>query len=293
MARVSIVIPCFNAGAHLEEAVQSALAQTHPDTEVIVVDDGSTDASTIRLLDRSNWPRTRVIRQQNLGPAAARNRAIGAATGEYILPLDADDRIHPDYAKRAVEVIEADPTIGIVYCKAMKFGVECGPWQLPTYSLQALVIDNVIFCSALFRKKDWQAVGGYRESMRHGMEDYEFWIRMVAHGCGVHQIDAYLFFYRTHEVSRTSRFLETQETVIRTYAEIYRANREFFARHAYVLFAHRLGLLEEVRQMRLAQGRMRRALAAVPGLRATYRWLRSTTNRVRSHVTMRRSLHRP
>jgi len=271
MSRVSIVIPCFNAGRFLEETVASALTQTHPDVEIVIVDDGSTDSETLKLLNRAAWPRTRIFHQANQGPAAARNHAIREATGEYILPLDADDKLHPEYAAQAAQVLDKDQAVGIVYCKAMKFGVENGPWTLPPFSVEKLVIDNIIFCSAMFRRRDWAAVGGYRESMRHGMEDYEFWIRMVAHGCGVWQIDAYLFFYRTHKVSRTRRFLDKRENVIRTYAEIYRANRDFFARHAYVIYAHRQQLFREIEELKIFDGRIRRLLAGIPGLKKAYR----------------------
>src|SRR5690348_2571583 len=128
VARVSVVIPCFNAGEHLDEAVRSALAQTHADLEVVIMDDGSTDPATRRLLDgAAAWPRTRILRQANAGPSAARNAAIEAATGEFILPLDADDRIEPGYVEQAAAILQSRPEVGIVYCRAMKFGAESGP----------------------------------------------------------------------------------------------------------------------------------------------------------------------
>ena len=154
MARVSIVIPCFNAGETIGEAIESALSQTYADIEIVVVDDGSTDPVTLDVLAHAAWPRTRILHQGNAGPAAARNAAIQASLGEYILPLDADDRIEPTYVEKAMAAMQADPNVGIVYCKAMKFGAESGPWNLPAYTLRELVIDNVIFVTSLFRRAD-------------------------------------------------------------------------------------------------------------------------------------------
>ncbi|MBW8311774.1 MAG: glycosyltransferase [Rhizobium sp.] len=256
MSRVSIVIPCYNAGDLLREAVDSALAQTHADTEVVVVDDGSTDPRTAEVLASLADPRVTVIRQANAGPAAARNRAIAAATGEFILPLDADDRFDPTYAAKALAEMQRDPALGIVYCDAMKFGAETGIWRLPAFSLREMAVDNVVFCSSLFRKADWAAVGGYRESLRHGMEDYEFWLRILSLGRGVAKIPEPLFFYRIQERSRTTQFMEHRPNVVATYAEIFRANLDFFARHAEVLFEHRFQQYRELDHFRYRYGKL-------------------------------------
>ena len=124
MVRVSIIITCHNLGAYLQEAVDSALAQNYSDFEVLVVDDGSTDPATVALLDRLVAdPRLRVFRNPNQGVAFARNFGIDNAAGEYILPLDADDRILPDYIARAVEVLDAHPEVGFVSCHYRTFGL--------------------------------------------------------------------------------------------------------------------------------------------------------------------------
>lgn len=250
MKSVSVVIPCFNAGAHLDDAVRSALAQTHANLEVVIVDDGSTDAATVALLDGAQWPRTRVFRQANTGPAAARNHAIREAAGDYILPLDADDTISPTYVAKAVTVLDTQPSVGCVYCKAMKFGAETGPWDLPPYRLEELVIDNVIFVTALFRKSDWQAIGGFDEKLRHGVEDYDFWVKMVASGRHVVQLDEYLFNYRVQAKSRTTRFQDGVGDKVATYADIFRNNQGFYVDHAESLFKHRFGLYAQVAEWR-------------------------------------------
>lgn len=269
---VSIVIPCFNAGATLAETMQSALAQTHPTVEIVIVDDGSTDPETLALLARNPWPRTRVMHQQNAGPAAARNRAIAASTGRYILPLDADDLIDPGYVEKAVAVLDVQPQVGVVYCKADKFGAENGPWLLPAYSLRELAIDNVIFVTSLFRRADWEAVGGFSESLKHGVEDYDFWVKLVALGRDVRQLDECLFHYRVGHVSRTTGFSSDREAMIRTYADIFRNNLEFYGRNAEFLFEHRFALYDELARYRTRYGAFEALLARHAWLHRAMRW---------------------
>lgn len=246
MELVSVVIPCFNGGRYLEDAVQSALAQTWDDIEIVIVDDGSTDAATLRLLATARWPRTRVFRQPNGGPAVARNTAIREARGRYILPLDADDTIEPTYVEKALNVLSTRHDVGCVYCKAMKFGAESGPWELPPYRAEELAVDNVIFVTAMFRKEDWLRIGGFDEGLRHGVEDYDFWVKMVASGRDVVQLDEYLFNYRVQSKSRTTRFQDELNDKIGTYARIFRGNQAFYAAHADTIFKHRFGLYAQI-----------------------------------------------
>ncbi len=256
MSKVSIVIPCFNAGALLAEAIDSALKQTYPDLEIVVVDDGSTDALTREMLDHASWPRTRIIRQENAGPAVARNRAIEASVGDFILPLDADDTIEPTYVEKAVAAMNADPNVGIVYCRAMRFGSESGPWNLPPYNLRELVIDNVIFVTSLFRRADWVRVGGFNQSLRLGVEDYEFWVKIVGLGRDVVQLDEYLFNYRIQQTSRTSNFSADRAAMVATYAHIFRDNIGFYAKNAEFIFEHRFGLYDELVRYRARYGNL-------------------------------------
>lgn len=253
---VSIIIPCYNAGAWLGETMESALAQSYPDVEVVIVDDGSTDAATQALLHNHSWPRTRVFFKGNGGVASARNMAISHARGHYILPLDADDRIAPSYVEKAVRVLDQEPEVGIVYCRATKFGDEQGPWQLPDYTLRELVIDNVIFVSSLFRREDWGRVGGFSETLKMGVEDYDFWVKIVGLGREVRQLDEALFHYRVGHASRTTGFQQDRSTVVGTYAEIFRNNIDFYAKHAEYLFEHRFGLYDELLRYRARYARL-------------------------------------
>src|SRR5262245_47528368 len=111
---VSVVIPCFNLGAYLDETVQSVLTQTVSDFEILIVDDGSTDAVTRDLLAGGRWPRAQVFRTENRGLARARNFLLGHARGEFICALDADDKLHPRYLESALSAFEQDPGLTFV-----------------------------------------------------------------------------------------------------------------------------------------------------------------------------------
>lgn len=229
---MSVIIPCYNDGAYLSETMASVFHQTyHQLIEVIIVDDGSTDERTKELLENARWPTTTIIHSENKGPAAARNIGIHAARGKYILPLDADDKIHPTYIEKAVAVLESQPNVGIVYCQADYFGGKKGRWSLPPYSLERMLLDNVIFTTALFRKTDWETVGGLNESLVHGMEDYDFWLSIIEMGREVVQIPEVLFYYRIRETSRTRRFMSSRENIYSTYQTIYRNHPRLYLLH--------------------------------------------------------------
>lgn len=201
MPRVSVIIPCYNLGQYLDEAVDSVLAQTFQDFEIIVIDDGSTDHATIELLTSYSKPKTRVIRTGNHGLPAARNCGICEAAGDYILPLDADDRIGPTYLEQAVRVLDNDETVGIVYCYGELFGARSGRIAAANFSRRGMLLSNLIFCSAFFRRIDWAAVGGYNVNMRHGFEDWDFWLALLELGRDGYRIPETLFYYRVRETS--------------------------------------------------------------------------------------------
>jgi glycosyltransferase involved in cell wall biosynthesis len=201
MCKVSVIIPCYNQGEYLETAVQSVLEQTHQNFEIIIVNDGSTDQATNQILARYDRPHTRVLHTENQGLAAARNNGIREAVGKYILPLDADDKIASNYLEKAINVLENTPEVGIVYSKAETFGAVKGPWFAAEYSLRGMLLGNLIFCTALFRKETWQAVGGYNPNMAHGWEDWDFWLSIIERGGEVYRIPEFLFFYHVKQIS--------------------------------------------------------------------------------------------
>ena len=224
---VSVIIPCYNQGQFIDEAVDAVLAQTFRDFEIIIVNDGSTDPATNRLLQTFSRPRTTVLTTDNQGLAAARNNGIRQSQGRYILPLDADDRIAPTYLERAVALLDGQDDLGIVYCRARLFGAVEAQWDLPDFSLEQMLLDNLIFCSALFRRVDWEQVGGYDVSMRHGWEDYDFWLSLLAMERKVHCIPETLFFYRVSDGSMVRARPRKHKLV--TFAAIFRKHQQLYA----------------------------------------------------------------
>ncbi len=202
MPKVSVVIPCYNQGRYLDEAVSSVLGQSFTDFETLIVNDGSNDPETCSLLASYGRPKTRVIHTENGGVSAARNRGINEAGGEYILPLDADDRIAPSYLEQAVTILDRCPAVGIVYGEAEFFGARSGPMSLPSYSPFCILWENSIFSAAVFRKEGWQRAGGYRPVMRQGWEDWDFWLTMTELGLGVVRLPEVVLQYRIRPNSR-------------------------------------------------------------------------------------------
>jgi len=226
MPEVSVIIPCYNQGATIRETLASVWAQTFLDYEIIVVNDGSTDPETVSILKDLSGPRLRVIHTENQGLSEARNTGISASLGRYILPLDSDDRIGPRYMEFAVQALDADVNLGIVYCLAEKFGDEEGPWVLKDFSIKQMMDHNVIFCTSFFRREDWESVGGYKRDMKYGLEDYDFWLSILGLGRKVKRIDEVLFFYRIRAGSMVRSLTPLQLRYL--YDRTFERNRHFF-----------------------------------------------------------------
>ena len=219
--KVSVIMPCFNDGAYIMEAIQSLENQSYHDYELLVIDDGSDDIRTIEILNSLDREYLTLLKTNHLGPSGARNYGIEHSNGEYILPLDSDDKIEPTYIEQAVRILKEDKNVGVVYCHADLFGEQTGKWELPEYSLESMLLDNIVFVTALFRKEDWETVGGFRTNMKHGMEDYDFWLSILEIGKEIYQLPEVLFHYRIKPKSRTTQFQENVTVVQQTYQMIY------------------------------------------------------------------------
>ena len=232
MGKVSIIMPCYNDGAYIEEAVGSVLGQTYKDLEIIIVDDGSDDGYTKEVIDKLSDEKIKIYHTNHLRPAGARNYGIKMATGKYILPVDSDDRIEPSYIEKAVKILEDNPQIGVVYCEADLFGEKSGKWDLPSYSFETMLLDNIVFVTAMFYKADWEKAGGFNTYMDSGMEDYDFWLSILAMGKEIYQIPEILFHYRIKKISRTTQFLDNSVQVKEIYNRIYDNHEEFYLKNA-------------------------------------------------------------
>lgn len=229
----SIIIPCYNQGQYLGAALLSARAQTFEDIEIIVVDDGSDDPESQEAMAALEDQIDILIRTDNYGVVNARNTAIDAASGRYILPLDADDIIEPGYLEQAIDALENDPNLGIVYCHADYFGEKQGPWKLPPYRFPEILVGNMIFNSSVFRRDDWARVGGYNPNMQYGWEDYDFWIAIISLGREVLQLPDTLFHYRILPGSRNSAL---GDNMVQAHVQIFHNHRDLYEEHIDVLF---------------------------------------------------------
>ncbi|MBR5225946.1 MAG: glycosyltransferase family 2 protein [Clostridia bacterium] len=229
---VSVIMPCYNDGAYIHESVESVWKQVYSDIELIVIDDGSDDPDTIRALDElKKDQRCTVLHTEHLGPSGARNEGIRKAKGKYILPLDADDLIDETYIQKAVCAIEETPNRGVVYCMADLFGAAHGPWELPPYSFEQMLRDNIVFITALFYREDWERIGGFKTNMKKGMEDYDFWIGILEIGREIYQIPEVLFHYRIKQRSRTTLLMDNMDHVKEMYRHIYDNHPVFYQKY--------------------------------------------------------------
>jgi glycosyltransferase involved in cell wall biosynthesis len=180
--KVSIVIPCYNHGVMLREALASVEQIRNENLlEVIIVNDGSSDAELTRILAEATEAGYCVVPQPNRGPGAARNTGIRLAKGEFILPLDSDNRLRDVYLNQGVSLLKDNQSIGVVYADAEYFGERSGRCYVPDFNLLSLVRMNFIDTCALYRRRLWEEVGGYDEKKSLlGVEDWDFWLRLAS-----------------------------------------------------------------------------------------------------------------
>jgi len=208
--RISIVIPCYDLGEFLPEAVRSAKDVDYDDKEIVIVDDGSTDMKTLAVLRDLNVATRRsvplkIIRRKQGGVSAARNTGIREAQGRYILPLDADDRLRPDFPGRAAAVLDDNADVGVVYGSVQRFGESSERWDFPDVDPAGLLVANCVPVCALFRRQVWLDCGGYDENIE-SHEDWELWINALKHGWAFHRLPQVICDYRNRGDSMVSRW---------------------------------------------------------------------------------------
>jgi glycosyltransferase involved in cell wall biosynthesis len=239
--KVSVIMPCFNHGEFLPEAVGSVKNIKRDDIELIVVDDGSTDERTRKEIDELCKQGIKVIRQDNKGPAAARNVGIRASQGEYLFPLDADDHLRCGWINHGIGILESDPGVGVVYGDAQCFGTRTHRWQVGPFDADRLLDWNFIHASALYRRSVWEQNSGYEETrLVQGLEDWDFWLGALEHGWRFAYVTEVFFDYRQAEQSMSTRAAPFKDQI-----------REFVARKHGVLYRQAfLSLLNERQSVR-------------------------------------------
>jgi len=173
---VSIVIACRDGGDSLKEAVNSALAQTWQDLEVVVVDRGSNDSDTKRIIDDLRDPRARVIRQPDSEVSSARNIGIAAAAGKYICCLDADGRLEPAYLEKCLLRLAIEG-FGVCGIWQGSLGIEDGARPPEDFDFAGVIESNGLIHNAVFPRHFWETASGIRPETAARYEDQEFWIR--------------------------------------------------------------------------------------------------------------------
>ena len=152
--------------------------------------------------------RFKYLKKENGGLSSARNAGIKLAKGQYILPLDADDKISESYLTEASLVLDNRKDISIVYCKAAFFGEKSGTWDLPDFTEAKMLTANLIFCTALFRRKDFLETPGYNANMIYGWEDWDLWLSFLERGKKVFKLPDVHFYYRIKKNNSMLKDLE-------------------------------------------------------------------------------------
>jgi glycosyltransferase involved in cell wall biosynthesis len=214
MVNASIIVPCYKQAAFLNECLESVLSQSYLHWECIIINDGSPDNTEQLALE---WvkkdSRFRYIYQENAGLSAARNAGIRAAHGEYILPLDADDKISQDFLEACICEFHSQESVKLVYGNCIKFGTESGPAFENSYSYDSLLLENMIVCTSMYRKKDAIEAGLYDTNLIYGAEDWDFWIRLLDRNSLVIKNTNIVFYYRVKEQSMIKELKSNIERV--------------------------------------------------------------------------------
>lgn len=225
---VRVVIPCYNYGRFIREAVESALAQQEASVEVVIVDDGSDDGQTPGQCDACRELGATVIRQENRGLPAARNRGAAGATAAFLVFLDADDTIEPSFVRLLHEAIATNdaPDVSHAYCQERFTGIHNGSWLVPDWDPTLLLLTNLHPVTALVKRTCFEAAGGFDESLREGYEDWDLWLRFVERGWRGVRVREPLFNWRRH--SAVTMITEANRRHERLYAALVHAHPQLY-----------------------------------------------------------------
>lgn len=196
MPKISVIIPVYNVEKYLARCLDSVIAQTFSDIEIICINDGSTDNSAEILSEYAKKDkRIKIITQENSGVVAARNNGIASSVGEYIYPLDGDDIIAPMTLEKLYNAMVSGYG-DVITSRVVCFGAESGEMILPKPNKLNFCIANCSVNAALFRKSDFELTGGYDTAYSVALEDYDLWLNFVyGHNKKFYRVPEKLFFY--------------------------------------------------------------------------------------------------
>ena len=228
MPAVSVIMPVYNVERYVEPAIESVLAQTCRDFEVIVVNDGSTDGTPI-LVDSyaARDSRIRVLHKVNGGISSARNLALRTAAGDLIALLDGDDTWDPEFLESQISVLQAHPEVDVVTANARNLGGNrdgepARPWPdaRPHPDLLGMIADEqAIFIMSVFRRRVFEQIGGFDESLRTN-EDYDYWLRAAVAGLRFHRNARPLGGYRRRNDSLSASAVNMLHGILRVYEKL-------------------------------------------------------------------------
>lgn len=207
MTKVSVIIPAYNQGHYLGEAIESVLSQTYQDFEIIVVDDGSAD-NTSEVAQGFADPRIKYVYQENAGLSAARNTGIRYASGAYLTYLDSDDCFLPRKLELLLQAFTADPDLGFVAGQAILIDEHGEPLHrvfdtpLPEDSAQ-LLLGNPLHVGAVMVRRSWQERVGFFDVSLRSYEDWDMWLRLAWAGCAMGWVPEPVSLYRFHTAQMT------------------------------------------------------------------------------------------
>jgi glycosyltransferase involved in cell wall biosynthesis len=250
---VSLIMPCYNAGLFLKEAIDSVAHQSFTDYELLIVDDGSTDPTTLEILGTPG-PRARVLRGPRRGVTLARNHALAEAKGRYLSFFDSDDRLEPSFLDRLTRALDADSSCSFAFSWVHVFGEEDWIWRPDRADLDWLLHDCSVPTFALVRREAVLSIGGYDPAMELGHEDWDLWISLAESGHRGLIIPETLFHYRRRTGSRSST-ADYGDTYLQLYRERIRKHRRAYGERLFEVLAikevsieHELRSLAEARR---------------------------------------------
>jgi glycosyltransferase involved in cell wall biosynthesis len=240
---VSFIIPYHNAGATIQDTVDSIFNQTYQNFDVWIVNDGSTDPFSIeKLKDFDGNEKIHILHQENAGPGSARNLAIQRSKAEFIVPLDADDLIDSNSVAKSLNVFKNNE-IGAVYGNIQYFGEEATVKIQADFKIDRQLIMNQIAVTALIRKVVFDDVGLYDLILsKPGLEDWEFWIRMGQSSWKIQKLEMIFFQARIQNSSRTYQVANKNLNFIQDY--VYKKHVNLVMKNYNDLYYQKKQLLE-------------------------------------------------
>ena len=236
MTDIAVVIPCYNLGHTIEEAVDSALDQSREAAEIVIVDDGSSDVTTREILEQLVRPRTRVVRIPHAGVATARNHGVSITESSYVVLLDADDVLDRRYLDELGSRLDSDPSLAFVSCAVRAFEGASYTWKPPATTPLGMLTRGSVHVSSMFRRTLWDAVGGFDTGLQ-AYEDLDFWLQATRLGFRGEVLDEPLLYYRVRPDSRYRAGIEP--------ARYEQVIRRILDRHHPLLATHGIEVLAE------------------------------------------------